>query len=943
MMKFRKGSVHAEIQVVQIMLLLSKRVSGLSDSAGNPNGDPNGNPNGNPNGEASSESDGGPNLPTVAELELRALGLRALALLPERWKASARPLTAAPSLMIESLLRCREIALVSDLLAAFPNLVDSLILQRYALAALVPPRAIDTLVDTAVISSYFEDSPVPNTPRSAPLHGGHRGDNPWLTGDPADDELLRAGFEIPGPPSVLLAKRYLRLLGNGKAISEGALGVCRQLLVQNGPPGGAREGSSAASKCAARQLTLYARSQTDADDDDLFAQCDRMLVDLDTLSELEDVAGLTDVALADLHIDGDSNAAGSKLARLCNELAGNDCMALVVKLAGGLSESVETDELTEAESCEWRWGMQALACGQYTPARARLSPLLIRAKAISEAAAPRHADSPTIPRTNPQQQSHNSSDDDEAAASGSGTDLVCLCVDEILQQLLVQPLSARDASFGMHAGAPQHRFAPEHGFVWDVPDDTEGPPLTISAAVFVSPERLAEAWHYLKVAGAPHAPTLGFLMHLRQMTPAVHRCLHHSVDSATFVSTVVTHALDYPPVDAGDGLQQLAQVLQRQLQQQVEGGSPDRQVYLRRFLDAACDFLVERRQYKGVVALASVAEDHARKASAYVSLFLDEGGSVEAAEALLEQAEGCYDVALADYTAYRSAVGEARAEPEVRLQDLKRSVALQRALCSSNLQQTGAGGGATSPRKGLAELRALTVLQVDARRAEAVAVQLAASGSWGFARRIALEMAPLLSASQHQTPDKNQSRRRSGQTQLDGGVIACKALTVLSAAVPPQPLELELLLDQLEEEHTNGTDGVHITQEHWNGAILDILRRKQATAPSGGLPKPAAEALVSRIRPPEFEDVKADGGVAEVSEATRVAGSVSRCEAWLMCRELGRSYAEAAKAADGVGREDTQRQEWLGPMRRVLAAARNIKDESVMELAEEFLLANASS
>jgi len=531
-------------------------------------------------------------------------------------------------------------------------------------------------------------------------------------------------------------------------------------------------------------------------------------------------------------------------------------------------------------------------------------------------------------------------------------------VDEILQQLLVQPLSARDASFGMHAGAPQRRFTPEHGFVWDVPDDAEGPPLTISAAVFVSPERLAEAWHYLDVAGAPHAPTLTFLMHLRQMLPAVHRCLHRSVDPATFVATVVTHALDYPPVEAGDGLQQLAQVLQRQLQQQQqqqqqqegEGqGSDHRRVHLRRYLEAACDFLVERRQYKGVVALASVAEDHARKASAFVSLFLDTGESVDVAEALLEQAEECYDTALADYAAYRAVVGEARAEPEVRLQDLKRSVALQRALCGSNLQLTGATGGAATPRKGLAELRALTVLQVDARRAEAVAVQLAASGSWGFARRIALEMAPLLSSLQSQTPDKgqSQSRRRSGQTQLDGGVIACKALTILSAAVPPQPLELELLLDQLEAEHANGTDGVHITQDDWNGSILDILRRKQAMAASGGLPKPAAEALVSRIRPPEFEDVHADGNVPDVSEAARVVGCVARCEAWLMCRELGRAYAEAAKAADGERREEEPSrhdQERLGAMRSVRAAARNLKDESVMELAEDFLLhANATS
>jgi hypothetical protein len=205
--------------------------------------------------------------------------------------------------------------------------------------------------------------------------------------------------------------------------------------------------------------------------------------------------------------------------------------------------------------------------------------------------------------------------------------------------------------------------------------------------------------------------------------------------------------------------------------------------------------------------------------------------------------------------------------------------------------------------------------------------------------------------------------------QLDGGAIALRALGLLAAATPAQPVELELLMDQLQEEqelHTeakattentmnNGPAGsgtnsnlnnatIEISQGGWNDTIIDILRRKQHSAPSGGLPRGEAEALVARIRPPEPSDESAESSPTSDSiSASYLAadGFVARCEAWLLCRELGRAYSQAAKVASmalSASSSRSYKMHLLEPMRSVLAVARNLKDERMMELAEQFLL-----
>jgi hypothetical protein len=232
-----------------------------------------------------------------------------------------------------------------------------------------------------------------------------------------------------------------------------------------------------------------------------------------------------------------------------------------------------------------------------------------------------------------------------------------------------------------------------------------------------------------------------------------------------------------------------------------------------------------------------------------------------------------------------------------------------------------------------------------------VAVQLAMSGRWALARRIPLTLGT--------------------QLRLDGGGIALRALGLLAAAAPAQPVELELLMDQLQEEqelHTKAkaetkstlekgttadsgindhlnTATIEISQRGWNDAIIDILRRKQHSAPSGGLPRGEAEALVARIWPPDPLDESADPSTtSESKSASDVAdadGFVSRCEAWLLCRELGRAYSEAAKVASmalSASSSRSYKMHLLEPMRSVLAVARNLKDERMMDLAEQFLL-----
>ena len=54
------------------------------------------------------------------------------------------------------------------------------------------------------------------------------------------------------------------------------------------------------------------------------------------------------------------------------------------------------------------------------------------------------------------------------------------------------------------------------------------------------------------------------------------------------------------------------------------------------------------------------------------------------------------------------------------------------------------------------------------------------------------------------------------------------------------------------------------------------------------------------------------------------------CDDRLLCRQLGRAFREASKAHETA--------QLLEPMRSVLSVARNLKDERMMELAEQFLL-----
>ena len=54
------------------------------------------------------------------------------------------------------------------------------------------------------------------------------------------------------------------------------------------------------------------------------------------------------------------------------------------------------------------------------------------------------------------------------------------------------------------------------------------------------------------------------------------------------------------------------------------------------------------------------------------------------------------------------------------------------------------------------------------------------------------------------------------------------------------------------------------------------------------------------------------------------------CGDRLLCRQLGRAFREASKAHETA--------QLLEPMRSVLSVARNLRDERMMELAEQFLL-----
>ena len=870
-----EGSVHAEIQIVQIMLLLAR---GLPHSL--------------------SDSLAAQALPTVAELEMRALGLRALALLPDRWKAEARPLSASPTLIIESLLRCREIALVAELLAAFPTLVDSEMLMRYALAALLPPRTINTLVNTTVIASYFEDSNLAlESPRAAPLQSGHRSDCPWLTGDPSDDEMLRSCFEISGPPSVLLAKRYLRLHGTDRyaTIGKAALSVSHKLLLlqhasstdstaRNDAVGGKSAAALESCRHAARQLAVYASEQLaksrdvtsvhTSDEIDIETELkdsERMVSDIDLLTELAAVAGIT-ASLADLR-------SSVQLARLCDELMESDCIGLAVRLAE--REREQPSHLGHnllAEKYRWRWGIEALACGHYSAAREHLTPLILL---LSEAAAPRSS----------------SVDVDGAAERQRDT-----AVEEILQHLLVQPLSlhgrlredtsssrssarSTDATGGDSKPGALSLGGDEGEHIWTL--DSAGDAkliLRLPAAVLMSKDRLWEAFYYLGLTHGSngdattdaatlsqtrhgsrcHAVTLNFLMHLRQLTPAVQYCALREVPSHVFVETVLAGALQNKQADQ---LEQLASLLQ-QLKQPRATSSPtpgascapsspadnpmadlDRlsahpQQYdglIRDYLQASCDFLLEHREYSSLLTFATVAEDHKLKAQAHVSLFcgldrdLSSDGDrtrteaataqAERAEELLVAAEECCDLGLeqlrdTERETEREAEREADAEPEVELRrkqlySLKQAVVLQRALVGlTKPSSPSIPFDATGLR-----LRDVTILNADGRRVEMVAVQLAMSGRWAVARRIPLTL--------------------GAQLQLDGGAIALRALGLLTAAIPAQNVELELLMDQLQEEqelHTKAkehnpegraTETIEIPQGGWNAAIIDLLRRKQ--------------------------------------------------------------------------------------------------------------------
>ena len=205
-------------------------------------------------------------------------------------------------------------------------------------------------------------------------------------------------------------------------------------------------------------------------------------------------------------------------------------------------------------------------------------------------------------------------------------------------------------------------------------------------------------------------------------------------------------------------------------------------------------------------------------------------------------------------------------------------------------------------------LTSLTILRLESepsskavacRRAEAVAVDLASNGQWKFAKRIALELSPVLGP-------------------LDAGAIAVKALDTAEG------MRQEMLLDELEHETGTSDGGFHVSNENWNAALLRMLRKQQQGPGAGAAKLAAAEALTVRMRP----RAAADGGPAEPSAAAAAVGCAARCEAWLACSQLGKAYGEAQACAEPRAGE---------LMRDVLAAARLEGDEATAASAQHFL------
>ena len=163
-------SVQAERNLVEVMLLLRRRCgdSKVEDD----------------------ETEDEVALPTLQDLELHAVGLRALALLPPRFKDVARPLARQPGLIVESLLRCLEIGVAASLLSAFPSLIDGDMLARYALAALRHGASTENaqrpFLDATIITTYFdsvsaeEKAAVDSMDDRHPLYGIARDRDRWL-------------------------------------------------------------------------------------------------------------------------------------------------------------------------------------------------------------------------------------------------------------------------------------------------------------------------------------------------------------------------------------------------------------------------------------------------------------------------------------------------------------------------------------------------------------------------------------------------------------------------------------------------------------------------------------------------------------------------------------------------------------------------------------------
>jgi hypothetical protein len=310
-------------------------------------------------------------LPSVGLLAARELGLKALALLPPYLADRARSLVSKPSLVIESLLRCREFQCARTILEGIPELIDDEMISTYACLAASESAKCDIdasrCLETYVIQSYFEPDHGEHksnagTPRSTKLIPDAHGPA-WLSGDPDCDKGLRASFTMEGSGSTHMAQQVLVLCGSADRIGRATRTVCSTLI-------------KSAQICedigAATRLLAAARHLCD------FCRCHfeeaRSLAGVEAANKLRrDVVVLSVLSDAGLDLSCAAEKIGSaqKCQGLVRSLVEEDRLALALRVAVlyGLDD----------EAIRWTWGVAAASQGQYNSARKILDPLLVAA------------------------------------------------------------------------------------------------------------------------------------------------------------------------------------------------------------------------------------------------------------------------------------------------------------------------------------------------------------------------------------------------------------------------------------------------------------------------------------------------------------------------------------------------------------------------------------